>query len=171
MHGGVLLELMDKVAYACASKHAGGYCVTVSVEGVHFRAPVEVGDLVSMHAAVNYVGRSSILVGIRVEAENVATRTERHTNSSYFWMVAKDDAGNLREVPPLRLDTRDEVRRFIEGKRRRVLRRARVEALDNEASARAVDDARETLAEERCVIAPSCLGIEVPEPEADASTP
>ncbi len=81
VHGGVLLRLMDQVAYACASRHAGCYCVTVSVEGVDFRAPVEVGDLVSLRASVNHVGRTSMLVGIRVEAENVATGELRHTNT------------------------------------------------------------------------------------------
>ena len=71
VHGGILLNLMDKVAYACSSKHAGSYCVTVAVDGVNFRAPVDVGELVSMHASVNYVGNTSLLVGIRVESENV----------------------------------------------------------------------------------------------------
>ncbi|MEM7039684.1 MAG: acyl-CoA thioesterase, partial [Bacteroidota bacterium] len=72
IHGGIVLGLMDKVAYACAAKHAGGYCVTVSVENVNFRAPIDVGDLVSLLASVNYVGNSSMIVGIRVVAENVA---------------------------------------------------------------------------------------------------
>ena len=66
VHGGVLLSLMDKVAYVTASKHYGGYCVTVSVEGVEFIHPVEVGELVSLKASVNYVGRSSMIIGIRI---------------------------------------------------------------------------------------------------------
>src|SRR5688572_24934354 len=78
IHGGILLSMMDKVAYACASKHAGGYCVTVSVDTVDFREPIEVGELVSLKASVNYVGRTSLIVGIRVEAENVITGTVRH---------------------------------------------------------------------------------------------
>src|SRR5678815_2607154 len=73
IHGGILLSIMDKVAYACASKHAGTYCVTVTVDKVEFLQPVEVGELVSLHASVNYVGRSSMIVGIRVEALNVKT--------------------------------------------------------------------------------------------------
>src|SRR6187455_1886018 len=81
IHGGILLSLMDKVAYACASKHAGNYCVTVTVDGVEFRQPVEVGELVSLMASVNYVGRSSLIVGIRVEALNVKTGILKHTNS------------------------------------------------------------------------------------------
>src|SRR6187402_2593601 len=71
IHGGILLSLMDKVAYACASKHAGTYCVTVSVDSVDFLQPVEVGELVSLLASVNYVGRSSLIIGIRGEALNV----------------------------------------------------------------------------------------------------
>src|SRR3954468_22988771 len=73
IHGGILLSLMDKVAYACASRHAGAYCVTVSVDKVEFLQPVEVGELVSLKASVNYVGRTSLIVGIRVESENVKT--------------------------------------------------------------------------------------------------
>src|ERR1700712_4609669 len=88
IHGGILLSLMDKVAYVCAAKHAGSYCVTVSVDNVDFLQPVEVGELVSLLASVNYVGKSSLIVGIRVEAQNVKLGTTKHTNSSYFTMVA-----------------------------------------------------------------------------------
>src|ERR1700710_1630587 len=70
IHGGILLSLMDKVAYVCAAKHAGSYCVTVSVDNVDFLQPVEVGELVSLHASVNYVGRTSLVVGIKVISEN-----------------------------------------------------------------------------------------------------
>ena len=74
IHGGILLSLMDKAAYACSSKHSGAYCVTVTVDKVEFLEPVEVGELVSLHASVNYVGRTSMVVGIRVEALNVKTQ-------------------------------------------------------------------------------------------------
>jgi len=154
VHGGVILELMDKVAYACAAKHAAGYCVTVAVEGVDFRAPVDVGDLVSLHAAVNYVGNSSLLVGIRVEAENVRIHAVRHTNTSYFWMVAKDDTGNTRPVPPLLLETRDEVRRFLEALHRKEMRKRHAAELDNVASDLAVDREVHRLDAERCVLGP-----------------
>jgi uncharacterized protein (TIGR00369 family) len=112
IHGGILLSLMDKAAYAAATKHSGAYCVTVSVDNVNFRQPVDVGDLVSLKASVNYVGRSSMVVGIRVEAENVKQGLVKHTNTSYFTMVAKDEDGNLMEVPRLKLETEQEVRRF-----------------------------------------------------------
>ena len=82
IHGGILLSIMDKTAYACASKHAGNYCVTVSIENVEFLQPVEVGDLLSFYASVNYVGKSSLVVCIKVIAENVKLGTARHTNSS-----------------------------------------------------------------------------------------
>ena len=92
IHGGILLSLMDKIAYACASKHAGNYCVTASIDTVDFLEPVEVGDLVSLMASVNYVGRTSLVVGIRVISENIKTNKIYHTNTSYFTMVAKDEA-------------------------------------------------------------------------------
>ena len=144
IHGGILLSLMDKAAYACASKHAGGYCVTVSVDGVDFLQPVEVGELVSLHAAVHYVGRSSMLIGISVLAENVITGVVKHTNTSYFTMVAKGDDDKPRVVPGLVLESDDQVKRFLEGMQRRDLKshykdqlrslHARLE-LDNDAAA------------------------------------
>ena len=119
IHGGILLSLMDKVAYACASKHSGAYCVTVSVDNVDFMQPVEVGELVYLKASINYVGKSSMVVGIRVTAENVKERFVKHTNTSYFTMVAKDEKGNPYQVPPLILETQHDVRRFIEARERR----------------------------------------------------
>ena len=112
IHGGILLSLMDKVAYAAATKHSGAYCVTVAVDNVNFLQPVEVGDLVSLKAAVNYVGKSSMVVGIRVEAENVKEGIVKHTNTSYFTMVAKDENDNLIQVPKLKLESPIEVRRY-----------------------------------------------------------
>ena len=121
IHGGILLSLMDKVAYACASKHAGTYCVTVSVEAVDFLQPVEVGEMVSMSASVNYVGNSSMVVGIKVIAENFKVGTTKHTNTSYFTMVAKDDHGKPTRVPGLIIDTKEEARRFVEAMKRKEL--------------------------------------------------
>ncbi|MFH6986092.1 acyl-CoA thioesterase [Marinoscillum sp. 108] len=122
IHGGILLSLMDKVAYACASKHAGAYCVTVSVDEVEFLQPVDVGELVHLRASVNHVGNTSLVVGIQVTAENVKNHAIKHTNTSYFTMVAKDDDGSLVKVPPLRLESMDEIRRFIEVIKRRKLK-------------------------------------------------
>jgi uncharacterized protein (TIGR00369 family) len=119
IHGGILLSLMDKVAYACSAKHAGNYCVTVTVDNVHFLQPVEVGELVSLMASVNYVGNTSLTVGIKVTAENIKTGLVKHTNTSYFTMVAKGDDGKPTQVPGLILESRDDARRFLEAIKRR----------------------------------------------------
>lgn len=101
VHGGDLLKLLDQVAYACASRYSGCYVVTLSVDQVTFKEPIHVGELVTFRAAVNYVGRTSMEVGIRVEAEDIRSRRIRHTNSCYFTMVAVDDEGKPVAVPPL----------------------------------------------------------------------
>ncbi|MCH7397081.1 acyl-CoA thioesterase [Belliella sp. DSM 107340] len=115
IHGGILLSLMDKVAYATASKHSGAYCVTVSVDTVDFLQPVEVGELVSLMASVNYVGNSSMIIGIKVISENVKTGEVKHTNTCYFTMVAKNDEDKPTTVPELILENKTDVRRFIEA--------------------------------------------------------
>ncbi len=152
IHGGILLSLMDKVAYACAAKHAGNYCVTVSVDGVNFRQPVEVGELVSLMASVNYVGRTSLVVGIKVIAENVRTASVKHTNTSYFTMVAKDDDGALTEVPPLLLETTDDARRFLEAMKRKELRASYSEHFDNARTRMLLAENLEKLTGERVVL-------------------
>lgn len=152
VHGGTLLSLMDKVAYACAAKHAGQYCVTVSVDGVNFRQPVEVGELVSLMGSVNYVGRTSLVVGIKVIAENVKTGMVKHTNTSYFTMVAKDDTGRPTEVPALLLETTDDVRRFLEAMKRKELRTAFSEHFDDAKPKMLFTENRAELAKERCVV-------------------
>lgn len=152
IHGGILLSLMDKVAYACASKHAGTYCVTVSVDSVDFLQPVEVGELVSLHASVNYVGRSSLIVGIRVEALNVKKNVVKHTNSSYFIMVAKGDDDKPEEVPKLILENTEEVKRFIEAMRMKEIRAKVKEEMDDARSHIEVGRAKDILKNERCII-------------------
>lgn len=112
IHGGYILSLMDQIAFACASKFSGNYCVTASVDTVNFLKPIEVGELVKMKASVNYVGKSSMIIGIRVEAENIQTGQIKHCNSSYFTMVAKDSAGKSVLVPGLILSNNNDVRRF-----------------------------------------------------------
>lgn len=154
IHGGILLSLMDKVAYACASRHAGSYCVTVSVDGVDFLQPVDVGDLVSLKASVNYVGRTSLVVGIRVTAENVQRAAVKHTNTSYFTMVARDQDGRPVIVPPLILSTEDDIRRFVtaaEWRKSHFRARERMEAYRKEF--RLDERIEEALARERCIIA------------------
>ncbi|OFZ33316.1 MAG: acyl-CoA thioesterase [Bacteroidetes bacterium RIFCSPHIGHO2_02_FULL_44_7] len=112
IHGGHILKLMDQIAFACASKHSGHYCVTASVNKVDFLNPIDVGELVTLKASVNFTGKTSMVVGVRVESENIKTGTKKHCNSSYFTMVAKDESGNSVAVPGLILVTEDEVRRF-----------------------------------------------------------
>jgi len=101
VHGGTLLKLLDQVAYSCASRYAGTYVVTISVDRVLFRDAIKVGELVSFSASVNYTGRTSLEVGIRVETENIRSGTRRHTNSCYFTMVAVNAAGQPVPVHPL----------------------------------------------------------------------
>ncbi|WP_345189716.1 acyl-CoA thioesterase [Algibacter agarivorans] len=112
IHGGHILNLMDQIAFACASKHSRNYCVTASVNKVDFLNPIEVGELVTLKASVNYTGRTSMVVGLRVESENIQTGKKKHCNSSYFTMVAKDEHGKNVPVPGLILDTEQSIRRF-----------------------------------------------------------
>ena len=118
IHGGYVLNLMDQIAFACASKHSGQYCVTASVNRVDFLNPIEVGELLTLKAMVNFTGRTSMVVGLRVESENIQTGKKKHCNSSYFTMVAKDGNGKSVPVPGLILNTKESVRRFARSIRR-----------------------------------------------------
>ena len=113
IHGGHVLSLMDQVAFACASKHSNQYCVTASVNKVDFLHPIEVGELLTLKASINFTGRTSMVVGLRVESENIRTGAIKHCNSSYFTMVAKDEHGNSIPVPGIILDNQNAVRRFV----------------------------------------------------------
>ena len=131
IHGGYILSLMDEIAFACGSKHSETYCVTASVNTVNFLSPIEVGELVTMKASVNYVGKTSMVIGIRVEAENIRTGKTKHCNSSYFTMVAKDDEGNSVTVPGLILNDKAEVKRFIKALKRNETYNARQEEFNH----------------------------------------
>lgn len=122
VHGGALLKLLDQVAYACASRYAASYVVTVSVDQVVFRQPIHVGELVTFLASVNHVGTSSMEVGIKVLAENIQTREARHVNSCLFTMVAVDAHGGKGKVPALELLTPEQQRRSRQAVSRRKLR-------------------------------------------------
>jgi uncharacterized protein (TIGR00369 family) len=152
IHGGILLSLMDKVAYATASKHAGTYCVTVTVDKVEFLQPVEVGELVALKASVNYVGKTSMVIGIRVEAQQIKTGKIKHTNSCYFTMVAKGDDDKPALVPPLLLQNQEEVKRFIEALHMKEIKQNIKQQMDDANSAVHLDKAEELLASERCEI-------------------
>ncbi|MES2632979.1 MAG: acyl-CoA thioesterase [Pseudomonadota bacterium] len=119
VHGGHLLKLLDQVAYACASRYAARYVVTVSVDRVTFREPIFVGELVTFLASVNYTGSSSMEVGIKVIAQEIRSQRARHVNSCFFTMVAVDDDRKAVPVPPLKPGSPDEVRRFEAAKVRK----------------------------------------------------
>ncbi|KQS83211.1 MULTISPECIES: acyl-CoA thioesterase [unclassified Rhizobium] len=123
VHGGALLNLLDRVAFSCASRYSKQYAVTLSVDQVVFKEPINVGELVTFRAAINHTGRTSMEVGIRVEAENIRSGTRRHTNSCYFTMVAVDDTGRPVAVPQLECHDPVEVRRNEAAELRRALRR------------------------------------------------
>ncbi|GGK19783.1 acyl-CoA thioesterase [Yeosuana aromativorans] len=112
IHGGFILSLMDQIAFACASRHSRNYCVTASVNKVDFLNPIEVGELVTLKASVNYTGRTSMVIGVRVESENIQTGEKKHCNSSYFTMVAKDENGKNVSVPGIILNNKNKIRRF-----------------------------------------------------------
>lgn len=105
VHGGKILSLLDSVAYACASRYSKHYVVTLAVDQMFFKEPIHVGDLVTFKACINYTGRTSMEVGIRVEAENIRSGQRRHTNTCYFTMVALDENRKPASVPLLQLET------------------------------------------------------------------
>ncbi|WP_341236170.1 acyl-CoA thioesterase [uncultured Sulfitobacter sp.] len=123
VHGGALLNLLDRVAFTCASRYSGSYAVTLSVDQVTFKEAINVGELVTFRASVNFVGTTSMEIGIRVEAEDIQAGSIRHTNSCYFTMVAVDANGSPKKVPMLNLVNDTKERRFNSGKIRRDLRR------------------------------------------------
>lgn len=120
--GGVVLSLVDRAAAVAAVRHARRACVTVSVDRVEFREPIHVSELVVAKASVVYVGRTSIDVGVRVEAEDVMTGQRRHTNSCYLTFVAVDRTGRPTTVPPLLLESEEERTWHEHAKMRRALR-------------------------------------------------
>ena len=123
VHGGTILKLLDQVAYACGSRYAGQYVVTLSVDQVMFRQPIHVGELVTFLASVNHTGKSSMEIGIKVVAENIRTQETRHVNSCFFTMVAVDEARKPVQVPPLTPSTPDERRRWDAALMRKTLRK------------------------------------------------
>ena len=130
VHGGALLNLLDRVAFSCASRFSGRYAVTLSVDQVTFKEPIHVGELVTFRASVNHVGRTSMEIGIRVEAEDIRQGTRRHTNSCYFTMVAVDDDSRPAAVPELKVETATEKKRYRAAELRRSLRRQVAEQLE-----------------------------------------
>jgi acyl-CoA hydrolase len=130
VHGGTILKFLDQVAYACASRYAARYVVTVSVDQVMFRQPIYVGELVTFLASVNHTGNSSMEVGIKVMAENIRTQQKRHVNSCFFTMVAVNDDRTPVAVPALQPVTDDAKRRYEQAILRKKLRQELISRLD-----------------------------------------
>ena len=123
VHGGVVMKLADETAALAAIRHARHQVVTLAVDSMMFHSPVQVGNLLTLHAGLNWVGRTSIEVGVRVTAENPLTGECTHTNTAIFVYVALDDNGHPVEVPSLILETDEERRHWAEGEERRQRRR------------------------------------------------
>lgn len=140
MHGGDLLRMLDQVAYACATRYCGIGVVTLSVDRVLFRSPIKIGNLIHFLASVNYTGQTSVEVGIKVIAEDIANRSVTHCNSSYFTMVAIDKDGKPTKVPQFIPTTDEEKRRFEAGKLRRET--SKKNAIKKQQERQHIDDGR-----------------------------
>jgi len=123
VHGGTILKLLDEAAFSCASRYCKTYVVTASLDQVVFKKPITVGDLVTFKCHVNYVGRSSMEIGIRVEGEKIREKTQYHAISCYFTMVSVDENGKTLPVPRLQLDSEAEEKLFQAGKMRCAMRK------------------------------------------------
>jgi uncharacterized protein (TIGR00369 family) len=122
VHGGVIMKLIDTTAGAVAVKHARSNAVTASIDRLDFHHPVYVGNLLTLRASLNMVGRTSMEIGVRVESEDLITNEIRHTASAYLTFVALDNKGKAIPLPPLILETREQKRRNREAMARRKTR-------------------------------------------------
>jgi acyl-CoA hydrolase len=119
VHGGVVMKLCDTVAAVAAVRHSGGRVVTAGMDRMTFNEPIEIGELLTLRASVNAVWRTSMEVGVRVEAERPAIGESRHTNTAYLTMVAVEDDGRPRAVPGLTCEGDDALRREAAAQTRR----------------------------------------------------
>lgn len=134
VHGGTIMKMVDEAAGAAAIRHARCRVATAAIDFMSFLHPVQVGDFVTVMASVNDVGRTSMEVGVRVEAENMLTGDCRHTSSAYVVMVALNDEGRPVPVPPILAETPDQRRRMAAAKIRRAQRKILEAALKESAS-------------------------------------
>ncbi|HUJ18374.1 MAG TPA: acyl-CoA thioesterase [Nitrospirota bacterium] len=124
VHGGVVVKILDEAAGVVAARHARANVVTASIDRMDFHHPIFVGDLLFFKASLNLVGRTSMEIGVRVEAENLLTGEVRHAASAYLTYVALDERGRPKEVPHLILDSEEDRRRNREASKRREVRLA-----------------------------------------------
>jgi len=122
VHGGEILKMLDQVAYACAARYTGSYAVTLSVDMVLFKNPIKIGSLVTFYASVNYTGRTSMEIGIKVVSEDIKDKSIKNTNVCYFTMVCIDENGNPAPVPKLELISEDDKRRYNDALKRKEFR-------------------------------------------------
>jgi len=134
VHGGAILKLLDQVAFACAARYCRHYVVTLSLDQVTFNQPINVGELVSFRANVNYVGKTSMEIGVKVIAEDLHSKKKRHANSCYFTMVAVGDNGKPIPAPQLELNTEFE-RKLYEAALMRKKMREEITARNREITA------------------------------------
>ena len=125
VHGGVIMKLVDDAGAIVATRHSRSIVVTVAVDSMTFLSPIYVGNLVTLTAALSYVGRTSMEVEVLVEAEDPLTGDKTHTNTAYVVYVALDDSGKPREVPPLMVETEEERQRTARGRERQKVRLSR----------------------------------------------
>jgi acyl-CoA hydrolase len=130
VHGGTIMKMVDTAAGLAAAKHCGGLAVTAAMDEMSFLEPVYVGDVVTVRAMVNEAFRTSVEVGVRVEAETYATGRHVHTSSAYLVFVSIDDRGTPRPVPPFLAETEEQRQRQHEARLRREARLARKKAID-----------------------------------------
>ncbi len=138
VHGGVVMKLVDEAAGSAATRHARCRVATAAIDYMSFLHPVKVGDLLTVKASVNDVGRTSMEVGVRVETENMLTGEQNHTSSAFVVMVALDDAGKPMSIPPVQAETPDQARRMAAAKIRRAQRKLLQKALKESADDLAV---------------------------------
>ncbi|MBP1751824.1 MAG: acyl-CoA thioesterase [Geobacteraceae bacterium] len=124
VHGGIIMKLIDNAAYVVASRHTGRNTVTVSIDRLDFHCPVFLGNLVTLKASMNRAGKTSMEVGVKVEAEDLMTGEVRHTASAYLTFVALDADGRPTLVPGIVAETDEEKRRFAEADKRYAIRKS-----------------------------------------------
>jgi len=148
VHGGIILSIMDKVAYATAVKYCEGYLVTIGVDGVEFHEPVEIGNLLTLKPWVNYVGKTPMIIGIRAESTDIKTRKISHTNTAYFTMTMKPSK-TPTEAPGLILRNEEDIRRFAEGKYMKQLGSEKRKMLKGSMEDKSHEELRQMIAGER----------------------